>query len=104
MYCVGVAGLSTMLSVCELQVEDAMITPLSPDLYVHSPKPFTELGYYTVAFKLENGSVVEIYPNYGETEQILNIKRGIISMFQIYLTGNDGTQIVEEVSCSWYVM
>lgn len=87
-----------------LQVEDATITPVSPNASVHSPMWFPELSDYPVAFKLENGRIVEIYPDVKETEQILNMKRGIISAFQIYVTGQDGTRTVEEVTCSAMIL
>ena len=76
-----------------------MITSVSPNLSSWSTVPFTELTTYSISFKLSNGSVAEIYPEPEETEEILNIKRGIISAFQVTLADTDGTRIVEEVTC-----
>lgn len=70
---------------------------IEPVAAVSSPRPFNELSDYPVAFKIDNGTVVEIYPALEETEEILNIKRGIISAFQVHMTGTDGQRTIEEV-------
>lgn len=44
------------------------------------------------------GRVVGIYPGHEEKEEILNLKRGILSAFQVNPTGSDFTQMVDEVS------
>ena len=51
-----------------------------------------------MGFKMDNGRIVEIYPSMDEKEEILNIKRGIVSAFQVTVTGMDGTRTVEEVT------
>lgn len=81
---------------CGLQVENAKMTPTSPS--PHTTRSFRELSAYRVAFKLDNGRIVEIYPAVQEPEEILNIKRGIISAFQVTLAYSDGTRTVQEVS------
>ena len=80
-------------------MEAAEITPKSPSPSLHSTKLFPELSRHPLAFKINNGRVIEIYPTAGEAEEILNIKRGIISAFQVTLTDTDGKRTVDEVIC-----
>jgi hypothetical protein len=79
----------------EIKVEAAEITPKSPSA-LYSAKPFPELFRHPLTFKITNGRVIEIYPTAGETEEILNIKRGIVSAFQVTLASSDGKQTVNE--------
>ena len=44
-----------------------------------------------------DGHVVGAYPSSEEKEEILNLKRGILSAFQVNPKGKDNTHTVDEV-------
>jgi hypothetical protein len=50
-----------------------------------------------LSFDLDNGRITAIYPSIGEPVRILNIKRGILSVFQGTPNRPDGTFIEEQV-------
>jgi hypothetical protein len=79
-----------------MKLEDVKLTPVYPNLSMGATVPLMELTTYNIAFKISNGKVVELYPEANETEWVLNIKRGIISAFQVTLSDTDGTRIVKE--------
>jgi hypothetical protein len=49
-----------------------------------------------LSFDLDNGRITAIYPSIGEPVRILNIKRGILSVFQGTPNRPDGTFIEEQ--------
>lgn len=58
---------------------------------------FPELSEYPLLFRLRNGTLVEIFPHPEDREEIVNIKRGIVSTFQVRVEGCEGRLFVEEV-------
>ena len=52
---------------------------------------------WVLPFDMKNDQVTAIYPEPREEEHILNLKRGIISAFQVSPKGENNVQVVDEV-------
>lgn len=52
---------------------------------------------YSLPFQLQNGHIYGVFPNTMEREDILNVKRGILSAMQVSIVGKDNIWEVEEV-------
>lgn len=60
---------------------------------------FEELVNHSIWFEMEKGKVGKIYPDPSEKEEIINIKRSVISALQVSVEGKDGRRTETEVSC-----
>ena len=59
---------------------------------------FMELDKYPIWFKQDNGKVLEIYPSVQDKEEVINIKRSIISALQVTVKDQDGVWTETEVN------
>ena len=63
-----------------------------------------QLMKWALPFDMANGVVSAIYPDPRENRAILNLKRGIVSAFQVKPKGKDNVQIVDEVKHHLYLL
>lgn len=80
-----------------VQIEQCSSAPLH-DVSAKRTKLCDQLKEQPLPFDMIDGRVTVIYPDPEESELILNLKRGIISAFQVNPEGEDSTRVVEEVS------
>ena len=57
-----------------------------------------DLMMYSLPFELRGGHVGKLFPHPDEPEEIINIKRGILSMLQVEVSSSDGKRFIEEVN------
>jgi hypothetical protein len=62
---------------------------------------FRNLTNNPIWFKQENGTVIEIYPSLQDREEIINIKRSIVSALQVTIRDQDGVWSETEVNLDW---
>jgi hypothetical protein len=55
-----------------------------------------DLMNYSLPFKMTGGRVIRLFPDPHDPEEIINIKRGIISMLQVEVSPTDGKRFIEE--------
>jgi hypothetical protein len=81
----------------ELQIIDCSSAPLH-DLLAKRLELCDQLMKWPLLFDKINGQIADIYPDSRENDLTLNLKRGIVSAFQVgKLSGEDNIRVINEV-------
>lgn len=89
-----------MIACAFYKIVETDIMPASqPSLAGKKYKLMQDLQQYTLPFELKDGRVGKLFPHPDEREEILNIKRGVVSMLQVEVAESSGKRIIEEVTC-----
>jgi hypothetical protein len=80
-----------------LKIVNANIMSTVPTRPMGKQYQLTEdLMNYSLPFKMTGGRVIRLFPDPHDPEEIINIKRGIISMLQVEVSPTDGKRFIEE--------
>jgi hypothetical protein len=80
-----------------MEILECSSTPVPTFSQPSETETCRKLKQYPLPFEMTDGRVVSVYPVSGENEEILNLKRGVLSAFQVNPKGKDNTYTVDEV-------